>query len=298
MHCHRNPFTEIAGILFGVVPSKVQMVVNGVNKTCSLVFKDSPIFVRFSPSSAHQRSDLIDEVKILRQLQQADIPACRIFAFNNEDIQGPYVVSGIKYNALITEALGGPDLEINPDNARKFGHSLANLHSIPSKMEIRRRRSFSFEGLDKDFVVLIEKFNNFITNHPNKHSEHVLCHGDACLRNSKQCGDNVAFFDFEDAHVGDPVFDIGTFCWSLLDEEEPEKIFNAFLQGYQSILKMEIDPIRLKNNLARKEVHNLYFLGKHVSLTSEIRSDVLAFSQSILERIQRDSNNVFLPLSP
>ena len=43
----------------------------------------------------------------------------------------------------------------------------------------------------------------------------------------------VTFFDFDDCGLGWRAYDLATFRWNLLVNEQDETVWQAFLQGYQ-----------------------------------------------------------------
>jgi Phosphotransferase enzyme family len=291
-----HDFIKFLSILLHTEAANISLVTNGINKTFLIKQYGSNLYARFSPEFLHDKSEMSFEASILMELESHSLPACRVFAVNETAIHGPLNVDGVSYNLLVTHEVVGSVPEFTVSNAEKFGVSLARIHVVkPLTVVPKTQRLVQLvHSIDDNTKGIIEKLRVFASGSPDP-EQICLCHGDSWLGNVKIAKGIIVFFDFEDVHFGNPVFDVATFVWMLLSENRNDsaELYEAFLDGYTSISNFKIDHNELKRNVALKEMQNLIYLCNHITLPEGGMITTLESSRDILCRVNRRETNLF-----
>lgn len=296
MESHLTEFQTIVGDWLRVEPTEVQMVTDGVNKNLRATVDSQDVFLRFSPSSLHSRSELEAEAAALKKLHSMGLPCCEILDVGGRQTLGPVEVNEVEYNALINRAIDGSSLAPVPRDAKAFGRSLGQLHQVSADLPIAGNGSGRTKRVDP---VLEAVFNDLTelasTFDVNPEAEIGICHGDAWLGNAIMREGTAVLFDFEFMKVGALAYDIATFIWALRAEssEEEDRIFGSFVEGYRAECNKEFSEGELKNGLLRKEINNIVFLCENVTMSREVKVATARFARDTIGFVLSDEFSRF-----
>ena len=153
--------------------------------------------------------------------------------------------------------------EARPKLARQCGEILARLHRIdmaalpplrtsPARSEIRQYLH-TYKAHGHPHPVFELAFRWLQDNAPSETTAHTLVHGDFRNGNLMIGADGVrAVLDWELAHIGDPMEDLGWICvnsWRFGNIDNPVGGFGSreeMFEGYEAAGGAKVDPARVK----------------------------------------------------
>jgi aminoglycoside phosphotransferase (APT) family kinase protein len=277
-----STFETVAASWLGIGPGGVEMISDGVNKNLRATTPEGMIFVRFSPESLHSRAELENEFNLLLAFQEQDLPS--VIPSGSNPVGGPKEIAGQVYNWFANEQIDGSPLQANPTDVRDFGKSLAQVHRFNGPLGAIKRPARA-ELPEDDLAEIHNRVAEAISSTPDHTGPIGICHGDAWLGNGLRTPKGVVLFDFEYTHIGQQIYDLGTFLWGLspADSLNAAGLFSEFLAGYSSQRALRLDPGSLRRALLEKEFDNLLFLRRHIVLSDPIVDISIQSAQALIE---------------
>jgi len=230
----------------------------GVNDTYQIRCADVRYSLRIYRHAVHSRDEVDFEVDALNYLHRNGFPV----AFPIERKSGGYITDivapeGKRYVLVTAFAEGGEPEYDSLDDFRLTGESLAHLHQVSDgfktahtkkeiTLEIFTEDRFSsikphIAHRPDDLEVLtkyIDRARSEVHRVGEDGMDFGFCHGDVHGGNAHLHKGVLTHFDFEECAFGYRVFDLATFRWSfILGEKGPER-WDAFVQGYESVRKI------------------------------------------------------------
>lgn len=248
------------------------------------------MYVRLSPVALHSHTELVSEATLLKKIEAAGVPACRISNNVAQSVFGPVAIGGVKYNGLITKALVGQTFPQDPFSAKAFGKSIAKLHGVSTplvcsinthaqKVELSKLKFGEFEAIGNRVKAAAEQLVLQIAE-----MTFGQCHGDAWPGNAIYDGMRANLIDFEDQIYGPLSYDIGTYLWwTFANEVKQSELSLAFFEGYHAHRRIECSDVELRYQILMKELKNLEFLGLRVELSKDAKAEVVPRAMRTLE---------------
>jgi aminoglycoside phosphotransferase (APT) family kinase protein len=215
-----------------------------------------------------QGPGLATEAEIFRIARAAGVPEPEIFhVLSAEEGLGPgFVMEWLEGETVGSRILRSPELEeIRPRLAFQCGEVLARIHGIDpvasgleDRLETVSTRDFVTEiwKIYQSFgtaLPMIDYTARWLLDHLPEETEPRLVHNDFRNGNIMVAPDGiVAVLDWELAHLGDPVRDLGWICtnsWRFGRHELPVGGFGRLedlLDGYESISGIRVDPEHIR----------------------------------------------------
>jgi Ser/Thr protein kinase RdoA (MazF antagonist) len=229
-----------------------QLIKSAMLDTYAITAATGPAILRIYPAQRRTKSHVLAELDVLDYLYAAGVAVSISIPQRDGDrllaIQAP---EGARYAALFTYAPGQPlSQQCTPPNARTFGYTLAQVHTIadtltplPARppLDLSTLLDRSITTLDQVFGqrasewAYLKQITSAVQSHiaalPTEPPWYGLCHGDVGSANAHITADGrLTLIDFDMCGVGWRAYDIATFCI-----DEPEAIVAAFLEGYQTV---------------------------------------------------------------
>lgn len=192
------------------------------------------------------------------------VPPVRFVLAEEDGIGQGFVMDRVPGETIARKILRDPEFaDARPKLARQCGEILARLHKIertklpdlrvsPARSEIEHyRQSYKLHGHPHPVFELA--FRWLVDNAPPDATELTLVHGDFRHGNLMIGPDGVrAVLDWEIAHVGDPMEDLGWICvnsWRFGNIDNPVGGFGKredLYAGYEAAGGGKVDPDRVK----------------------------------------------------
>ncbi len=236
----------------------------GVERT--LAMRRAPGGMKVEPTPGHPGLDV--EALLMRSAREVGVPEPEVFHVldDTDDLGDGFLMEWLDGIALGARVVRSPDLEeIRPKLAYLCGEALARIHSI----------DLATTGLDQKLDVISpgayleqtwERYRMFDTPQPMIDftgrwlQEHLpdgfapaLVHNDFRNGNIMFSAEGiVAVLDWEVAHIGDPMRDLGWICtnsWRFGRTDLPVGGFGHYADlfaGYESVSGETVDPERVK----------------------------------------------------
>lgn len=205
------------------------------------------------------------EAVLMRLAFEADVPSPRVFhVLDAEDDLGiGFVMDRVAGETIPRKILRDAEFAaVRPKLARQLGGVLAKIHALPltSLPKLRTMSaSAEIEELQRDYrnvshprPVFELALRWLRTNDPGPSPETTLVHGDFRHGNLMIGPDGVrAVLDWELAHLGDPMEDLGWICvnsWRFGEIDKPVGGFGTreeLFAGYEAQTARRIDPQRV-----------------------------------------------------
>lgn len=243
---------------------RIEAIVKGEPKY--LAMRRAPGGESVVPSPGHP--GLAAEALLMRTALQAGVPEPKVYSVldKNDGLGDGFVMEWLDGVTLGAKVVRDPSLDqIRPTLARRCGEILAKIHSIELDA------SGVSEVLDLvspvDYVKQTwERYQEYETAQPmidytgrwlldnlSAEFEPCLVHND--FRNGNVMFDQdgiVAVLDWEVAHIGDPMRDLGWICtnsWRFGRSDLPVGGFGSYqdlFDGYESVSGKKVDPKRVR----------------------------------------------------
>lgn len=231
-----------------------------------LVLRRAPGGASGAPAPDSRKVSLSDEARLLALAAHAGVPVPEVLAVLPPD--GPlgegYLMSRVEGETIPRRFLREPRFgRAREGLARQCGEILARLHAIPREAVpplrmapaaieledyVRRHRSY---GWPKPVFELAVRWLR--ERAPAGDIEPVLVHGDFRSGNLMIDENGVAaVLDWELAHLGDPMEDLGWICvnsWRFGEDHHPVGGFGSredLFAGYEAAGGMRVDPGRVR----------------------------------------------------
>ncbi len=231
-----------------------------------LAMRRAPGGVKVDPVPGHPGLDV--EALLMSSARAAGVPEPEVFHIldDQDDLGDGFVMQWLDGIALGARVLRSPELdEVRPQLAYMCGQALARIHAI----------DLAATGLDQKLSVIepaqyveqtweryrafntpqpmIDYAGRWLMEHAPKNFTPALVHNDFRNGNIMFDGDGiVAVLDWEVAHIGDPMRDLGWICtnsWRFGRSDLPVGGFGSYADlfaGYQSVSGIEIEPEQVK----------------------------------------------------
>ena len=227
----------------------------GANDTYQVRCADAQYYLRVYRCGAFPREAVEFEAETLAYLHQQGFPVGFPIVRNS----GGYITEiaateGPRF-VLLTAAVKGniPDYQ-SLDNCRLVGESVAQFHAASTGFKTSYKRSqLDLTGL---LDVPMDVIREYLAQHtsaldkietigqqvkaavqavPEGSLDFGICHGDMHGGNLHLHDGIVTHFDFEECAFGYRLYDVATFKWDLGSDEDAEKKWSAFIDGYMSV---------------------------------------------------------------
>lgn len=248
-----DPRDLLAGFLADVVPGR-QLVAarrGPVGNGQEIWFcqlddaRDEPCEVVVRRSAASGPLDWTDraaEFRTLRWLASVEIPTPRVFHFEPDG-------GRLTRAAIVMEHLAGRPANRAPDSdqgelARSLGHHLATLHAAPAGdapfvVDVDRHDATAqalaawetrYREAVQDPIPILSALLGWLTaNRPERAGPSVVVWGDPGLHNALASGHEItALLDWELAHAGDPLEDLGAAVWAVRSTTDPAILVESY----------------------------------------------------------------------
>lgn len=266
--------------LSGHADIKLELKVDGVNKTFYATFNDQDGYLRMSPLGLHPKTDIdFEYATMLSAEYQAPSALVKPLA---KPIQA--TIGGQRYCGLLSSTARGEPFSDTLEDISSFAVSLAKLHvaEIPTLNflpEFPKRRR---EGIRKGHSagrlgVGIKSIESGLAVKPLEENDPVICHGDAWPGNAL-FSDTAVLFDFEHTFVGPREFDLGTVAWWLLgrqDKMHSMNLWETFMNRYLEETKIKVNFGLLPTCILQNEIRSLRFLDQFAVLPTEVYPSVV-----------------------
>ena len=229
-----------------------------------------PLILRRAPGGTRPPSEtavgLSTEAKLIELAGRAGVPVPTVrYVLQQEDgIGDGFIMNRIAGETIARKILRDDEFaDARPKLARQCGEILAKLHSIsrdtlpplrlsPAESEIAQYRNIlRAHGHPHPVFELALKW--LTDNAPPATTAHTLVHGDFRNGNLMIGPDGIrAVLDWEIAHIGDPMEDLGWICvnsWRFGNIDHPEGGFGTredMFAGYEAAGGAMVDPERVK----------------------------------------------------
>lgn len=145
-------------------------------------------------------------------------------------------------------------------------------------------------------TLILKLYNNIQASLPAPISNNKLCicHGDAWPGNALYSENSCTLLDFEHSRISTPAFDISTFIWWALGQQNHTTNINAWKslkQGYGEVLETRIDqntPRFIKIN----ELRSLVFIYNNILITDELFEHINKRTQWFIDSLPGSLNSV------
>jgi len=201
------------------------------------------------------------EARLLQLAAEKDVPVPKVlFVLDEEDDIGPgYVMERIAGETIPRKILRDEEYaEARPLMARQSGEIIARIHTIELDALSPLDRS-PVEKLLENYRMMFDQFNShspvfefalrWLGDHIPERSETSLVHGDFRNGNLVVGPEGIrAILDWELAHVGDPMEDLGWLCvnsWRFGNIDKPVGGFGDredLFAGYEAVSGKPVDP--------------------------------------------------------
>jgi Ser/Thr protein kinase RdoA (MazF antagonist) len=247
-----DALAPIVAQAYGLDGVDCQLIKSAMLDTYAITAATGPAILRIYPARRRTKSQILAELDVLDYLHAAGLAVSTSIPHRDGErllaVQAP---EGARSAALFTYAPGQPlSQECTPPNARTFGHTLAQVHTVadtlaplPTRppLDLATLLDRSITALDHVFGqrasdwAYLEQIASALRLHiaalPTESPWYGLCHGDAGSTNAHVTVDGrLTLIDFDMCGAGWRAYDIATFCI-----DEPETIVEAFLEGYQTV---------------------------------------------------------------
>jgi aminoglycoside phosphotransferase (APT) family kinase protein len=250
----------------GASQETYRLLVKLAGKETLLALRRSPL----APGSVESVGEvsLETEALLIQAMYEAGIPEPQIFyVLQIEDELGSgFVMEWLEGETLGARIVRSDELaEIRPQLAFKFGATLAQIHQVDAGAAnlSDALQEFTPEQLVNESwnyyrelqipLPMIDFTARWLLQHLPENYETRLVHGD--YRNGNVMVNRegiVAVLDWEIAHLGDPVRDLGWLCvnsWRFGNHDQPVGGFGSreqLLEGYKSVNDIEVEPLHLR----------------------------------------------------
>lgn len=182
------------------------------------------ILQRERPGGIRTGGGMAAEAVLLRAAARAGVPVPEVVATDADgaDLGAPFVIARAVAGETIPRKLLRDDAwaGVRPTLARRAGEALARIHSVPlhdvADVLVRPDQLVQFRDLLDALGATHPAFElgmRWLEHHPPPSRPDTLVHGDFRTGNLVIDGSGLAaVLDWELAHLGDPVEDLGWFC--------------------------------------------------------------------------------------
>jgi len=220
------------------------------------------------PAEERMNPGLATEALLMRCARDAGVPEPEVYHVLEpaDDLGEGFVMEWIEGEALGARIVRSPELAaLRPRLAYECGKVLARIHSIdlertglaaklkPSAPEAYVRQTWERYQAYHTPQPMIDYAARWLLEHLPKNPRTALVHND--FRNGNFMVDPdgiVAVLDWEVAHVGDPMRDLGWICtrsWRFGNEAKPVGGFGDYadlFRGYEDESGIAVDPAQVK----------------------------------------------------
>lgn len=227
------------------------------------------VAMRRASGGAYENTDptrpgLATEARLMQIARQADVPEPEIYRVltQEDDLGAGFIMEWLDGETLGSKILKSPELEgIRPHLARECGQILARIHGIDPLASGLTKALVTVTT--EDFInTMWEQYRSYDTPQPMIDYtarwllEHLPPEGEARLVHNDFRNGNVmvtpsginAVLDWEVAHLGDPIRDIGWICTNSWRFGRPDMRVGGFghledlLEGYEAESGIRIKP--------------------------------------------------------
>ncbi|WP_413307109.1 phosphotransferase [Bacillus sp. 1P10SD] len=242
-----------------------EFLTRGLNDSYVITTQNAKYIFRVYRHNWRSESDILFELDALNWLKvQGLLVSAPLKSKDGIFAVGILAPEGKRYGVLFTYSPGDRP-EINEENCRILGRSLAELHHKSSSLVSSQERSFDLDInhlLAEPVSILlplfiryldsnqIHTFNEIVTNLEDTIRESTLeygfCHGDFHNFNMHLNNQQLEVFDFDCCGFGYRAYDIAVFWWNLKNNYRTveKTCWDAFLNGYLSQRNMSEEDIR------------------------------------------------------
>ena len=229
-----------------------------------------PLILRRAPGGSRPPSEtavsLATEAKLIELAGAASVPVPTVrYVLAKEDgIGDGFIMNRVAGETIARKILRDDEFaNARPILARQCGEILAKLHSVdraalpplrisPAESEIAQYRNI-YKAHGHPHPVFELALRWLADNTPPPSTAHTLVHGDFRNGNLMIGPDGIrAVLDWEIAHVGDPMEDLGWICvnsWRFGNIDQPVGGFGTredMFEGYEAAGGGTVDPARVK----------------------------------------------------
>jgi hypothetical protein len=108
---------------------RLEVLVDGVNKTLAGNCELGDFFLRLSPQQLHSSAELRHEARVLAHLSASGDGLAAGLFFEAEHARSCFDWEGDRYHGLATHAATGIPFNVSPDHLQWFAAALARLHA-------------------------------------------------------------------------------------------------------------------------------------------------------------------------
>ncbi len=237
----------------------------GTNDTYQVRCKNARYSLRIYRHEIYPRDEIDFEVDALNYLHENGFPvAFPIARKSGEYVTEIMALEGLRY-VLVTAFIDGKPPEYESiDDSKLFGRSLAELHQVSQRFtSTHKKKTLDVNNLIDDSLVTVKPHLSHrpddlsyllkIAEQASAAVEQVgddamdigFCHGDIHGYNAHLNDGVLTHYDFEECGFGYRVYDLATFKWSFSSRDSGADHGTAFLDGYQSVRKVNDADLRL-----------------------------------------------------
>ncbi|MDE0511916.1 MAG: phosphotransferase [Gammaproteobacteria bacterium] len=231
-----------------------------------LAMRRSPGGKKAEPTPGHPGLQV--EALLMKTARDADVPEPKIFHVlsDSDELGEGFIMEWLEGIALGARVVRSPELdEIRPRLAYMCGEILARIHSIDiektglnNKLDIVKPAQYielTWERYREHETAqpMIDFTGRWLMDHCPENTELTLVHNDFRNGNLMFTPDGIiAVLDWEAAHIGDPMRDLGWICtnsWRFGRSDLPVGGFGNYedlFAGYESISGVPVDPERVR----------------------------------------------------
>lgn len=293
----------------------VHEVVHGVNRTFRVTAGlDAQFFLRLYRENGRSTADIMAELDTLHAVRangELDVsrPRC--------SRQGQYLLeisttNGTRRKAVLFDRAKGREIAPTPEDMRKAGHALAELHqqrwlvdSAPSRVLASIdwiRHALSAISLHSTMSARLvggiaqrcERIYDECTDQLARHWG--FCHGDFRLANMRIQDRCITLFDFDDCGTGPQSFDLATLAWwlELGQAPDPAPLWSSFAEAYLDALPdRRLSQSTLAWLILCNEIRALQFLLSYCRLSHDLWAELFDRADQLSARALRRELRIY-----
>lgn len=268
-------------------PLACHFLQQGINDTYHVQCAETEYSLRVYRHGLRKRDHIEFELAALDHLRLKGAAV----AYPIERQSGGYITEiaapeGIRY-AIVTTHAEGNSLDFSePENIRRFGASVANLHLMSDDFSTTLKRPrleldhLLDESLDviracmnetDDNMIFFDKTANRLRSTLADSSIHDLnsgfCHGDTHGGNVHRNDEVLTHFDFDCCGEGYRAYDLATFYWNSRLSGNDQERWPAFIDSYKSV--RHIDPIDPEQWDALTAIRHIWWMALIVTVSND-----------------------------
>lgn len=289
-----------------------QLAHDGTNKIIKFHCNDIKYVLKLFPTNCRTPYQIQYERKLMSHLTDQEIkcPGPIPQPPNKKELVFKY--SNQEYYGLLTLESNGVPFSPKNDHSQipAFGRALIKLHNCPpfplknplphladstKLMESVKREASSKIKIHLENLIL--KLYSSIQTHPTTpqpNDTRCICHGDAWPGNALYSEKSCVLLDFEHSRVSTPAFDISTFLWWALDQDDNLVHIDAWRQlkiGYGDSLDLLLNK-NTSRYIKTNELRSLIFILNHIDVTDELFEHISNRAIWIMKVLPSASNSI------